>query len=231
MTDKNHSMSDMSAELPLEAIQRRGGAGIYIVPFSLSLPEDPFWEDSAFLALARACSSREPHTMMALGEYFEGRGDAPFFSYAANFWKLRAFLYGNADAREWVKESLSAQPRRRIPITLSPKLEGREKGAYLRALGFLFFEPEREYGLEGLDENGVVIVFTDAGESGPDRDGFGREEEYDWWMLDEDLRPIPGVPCVWECSYNGRMKGARFSKVYARAAEICRNKGKERNCP
>ena len=115
MTDKNHSMSDMSAELPLEAIQRRGGAGSYIVPFSLSLPEEPFWEDSAFLALARACSSREPHTMMALGEYFEGRGDAPFFSYAANFWKLRAFLYGNADAREWMKEALSAQPRRRIP--------------------------------------------------------------------------------------------------------------------
>lgn len=207
------------------------GVSLIAYVFGIELPQEPFWEEAAFLALAEECSSQAPHSMMTLADYYENRGDSPFFRYAANFWRYRASTCGDRQAQEWKERLLSENPRQRIPAAFSGSLQGREKGKYLRALGFLFFEPEREYTLEGLDENGVVVVSADAGESGPDRDGFGREEEYDWWMLDEDLRPIPGVPCVAECSYNGRNHGARFSKVYDRAADNCRNKRKERNCP
>jgi len=68
---------------------------------------------------------------------------------------------------------------------------GRWSGEELRRLGYTFFKADREYNIAPIGEDGIVQVTSWCGDEGPDEDGFGREEYYDWWLLDGDLRPIP----------------------------------------
>lgn len=79
-----------------------------------------------------------------------------------------------------------------MPEKLPTQLYGRHMGRELLACGYTFFKPEREYYIE-TPVNGVAQVSSWCGEEGPDEDGFGREECYDWWLLDERMQPIPGV--------------------------------------
>ena len=80
--------------------------------------------------------------------------------------------------------------------------DGREvSGKRLRELGYTFFDEERDY-LLNLGEDGVVQVRSWRETEGPDSDGFGMEECYDWWLLDECLEKIPDVD--WLCSYSRR---------------------------
>ena len=69
---------------------------------------------------------------------------------------------------------------------------GGVSGKHLRELGYPFFKEDRDYSLR-LGADGVVAVSSWRGTDGPDSDGFGMEECYDWWLLDECLQPIPGV--------------------------------------
>ncbi|MBQ4610387.1 MAG: hypothetical protein IJB30_01495, partial [Clostridia bacterium] len=112
---------------------------------------------------------------------------------------------------------LSDHPRRLIPSVITDKLQGTFMGEKLRALGFLFFEPGREYSLMGKDKNGIVEVSSWCGEEGPDEDGFGREELYDWWYLDEHLCPIPGVKKIHSYSRHDR---SAFSKKFEEQYEL-----------
>ena len=78
--------------------------------------------------------------------------------------------------------------------------DGREvSGKRLRELGYAFFDEERDYSLS-LGEDGVVQVSSWRETEGPDSDGFGMEECYDWWLLDECLEKFPDVD--WLCSYS-----------------------------
>ena len=74
----------------------------------------------------------------------------------------------------------------------------------MNALGFSFFEPGRWYTLEEMDEDGVVLASSYFDEDGPDSDGFGREEYYDWWFLDDRLNPVPGSPMIHSFSHIDR---------------------------
>ena len=84
-------------------------------------------------------------------------------------------------------------PDREPPLRLPLELTGTHMGEWLREQGYDFFKPGREYSIRLPDANGVVEVSSWCGDDGPDEDGYGREEYYDWWLLDEALRPIPGI--------------------------------------
>ena len=87
------------------------------------------------------------------------------------------------DSGHWIEHTS------KLPV----ELLGRKEGAFLRKKGYSFFEDDREYYIS-IPQNGVVEVSSWCGDDGPDEDGFGREEYYDWWLLNEELKPIPGIP-------------------------------------
>ena len=81
-----------------------------------------------------------------------------------------------------------------FPFSFLEPLTGSWPGGLLRAMGLCFFDSRRAYFLSSPDENGVVEVSSWCGEDSADEDGFGREECYDWWLLDRQLNPIAGIP-------------------------------------
>lgn len=81
---------------------------------------------------------------------------------------------------------------------------GSYSGRYLNYCGFLFFNPERDYTLGTRwrrEHYSLVEVNSWCGDDGPDEDGFGREEYYDWWYLDGNLREIEGVDMIHSYSH------------------------------
>ncbi|MBQ2433073.1 MAG: hypothetical protein II266_01465, partial [Clostridia bacterium] len=99
---------------------------------------------------------------------------------------------------------------------------GRADGKELNALGFMFFDEDREeYSLSGVDEDGVVEVSAWESEDGPDSDGFGREENYDWWYLNEFLIKPEGVDWVHGWSNNDkRCNEKMFKEIHDQAAKL-----------
>ena len=91
--------------------------------------------------------------------------------------------------------------QRAQPKKLPEELIGYISGKDLLERGYLFFEAERCYSID-RPENGVVTVSSWSSTEDADSDGFGMEECYDWWLLDEQLRPIKGVPGFHDFSRN-----------------------------
>lgn len=168
----------------------------FLQPVRLEYPHEPHWENPEFMGLAKACAAGDAAAMWALADFFCRLGEQPFYTCAANFWRYRACQYGCEDAALWLERHLKEHPERNLPSTLDEHLEGSYSGRRLRGTGFLFFDPERSYCLTARDAAGVVEVSSWCGDEGPDEDGFGREECYDWWFLDEHLNPIPGVDVI-----------------------------------
>ncbi len=105
-------------------------------------------------------------------------------------------------------------------VWLPPDIVGNRLGKYLIEKGYSGFEPERMYHIKQPDENGVVEVSSWCDEEEADKDGFGREDYYDWWYLDEELKTIPGVEMIHGFSnYEKRQNPAIFQKRYSKAAE------------
>lgn len=121
------------------------------------------------------------------------------------FWRVR---YGQTE-------------RVRLPMNVV----GNRSGQWLRERGYSFFKKDRDYHISPPGEDGVVVVSSWCGDDGPDEDGFGREEYYDWWMLDESLEPIPGIR-MWH-SYSNldrRSHEAEWNAQRAEAAQKVRQK-------
>lgn len=202
------------------------GVSLLEIPRRMRVPESSFWKNKTFTILASRCAEGDAGAMMEFAEHFDGLGDGLFYQCAANFWRYRAFQYGDPRAEAWKRSWMQVHPRQRIPSVLPASLNWNIEGSLLRGLGFLFFEPDREYSLEGVDENGVVQVSSWCDSDGPDEDGFGREEYYDWWYLDEHLNRIPGVRCIESCSRRDRhllVKGW-FETEYAKAVKALQHK-------
>lgn len=189
-----------TGQISFEEELRIHGMSLYAEPMRLMLPEMDFWQDAVFADHAERCSRGDTAAMLALADHYETLGSESFFLLAANFWRYRAYLLGNAEAAQWRSNWLENHHREHIPVAMSPKLRGTYNGDVLRALGFAFFEADREYSLDGVDKDGLVEVSSWCGEEGPDSDGFGREELYDWWYLDRYLNRIPGSKMLhgWE---------------------------------
>lgn len=98
----------------------------------------------------------------------------------------------------WKRTYPHRHGQKRLPLGLV----GTRSGKTLNALGYTLFDPARDYQIFMPGEDGVVKVCSYVSEDGPDEDGFGREVYYDWWLLDEELNPIPDVPMWHEYSTN-----------------------------
>lgn len=108
---------------------------------------------------------------------------------------------------------------------MSETMSGTFQGKVLRAMGFLFFEPDREYAIGRADANGVVEVSSWSSTEGPDEDGFGMEECYDWWYLSEDLQEQPGSWCIHDFSlHDKRNNKERFDQLYNAVYSAIRQK-------
>ena len=226
MGGKNRKFYKQGVEIDYDEALRITGRTRLGVVQRLKVPEGDFWKQEPFLTYAKRCSQRDTEAMMEFATFFDGLGDDPFYKYAANFWHYRAYKLGNSQAAQWKSEIDAIYPRQPIPSVLTEKLSYGADGTILRALGFLFFELDRDYSIDGMDKNGVVQVDSWCGDDGPDEDGFGREEYYDWWLLDDTLNPIPGIK-RWH-SYSRREMRDREEEWHAlreKAGQIVKNRG------
>ena len=212
-------------EVPLPQHLRLQGVDLLGVPDKLEVPKSNFWNKKAFVAHAARCAQGDPGAMLQFASYLEALGTHPFFSCAANFWRYRSSLYGEPVAIRWVEQWMSQHPQQRIPAAMKSFLLDNVDGLRLRALGFLFFDPQRNYRLNGLDCDGIVQVCSWNGWDGPAEDGFGREELYDWWYLDEHLTPLPGVEMLHAYSdHEACVLRERFEAQHAAAARAIRER-------
>lgn len=133
------------------------------------------------------------------------------------------FAESLADTPYWQKHFPNISVRKHLPLVLT----GAHMGEYLIRRGYSHFKADREYYIDLPGEDGVVQVRSWCGEDGPDEDGFGREEYYDWWLLDEQLKPIPGIP-MWH-SYSRldmRNHEKKWAALREKAARILQNRRK-----
>lgn len=192
----------------------------------MKLPENAYWKDADFIHLSRQCADGDVRAMERMTAFFEKKGKETgeiFYTCAAHFWRMRAYLYGSKEAEafyiKWCEEHPNARPN--APF-LSEDLCGTADGVQLNALGFLFFDEDREeYSLSGVDEEGVVEVSSWESEDGPDSDGFGREENYDWWYLNEFLIKPDGADWVHGWSHNDkRCNEKMFKEIHDQVAKL-----------
>lgn len=207
----------------------------FLAPVHCLPPEDEHdWRSGEFRALAAACGTGNAQAMERMVAFFEEKHraapDEPFYPLAANFWRYRAYEWGSIEQQKWLVDWVASSPGKRLPSAcLDEELSGTFPGNALNALGFLFFRPEREYTLSGLDEYGVVEVSSYESEDDPDSDGFGREIYYDWWYLDGDLCPVPGADCLHSYSnLDKRNNWERFQTCHDMVAKAALRKRRER---
>ena len=181
-------------------------------PFLVQHIEDPanlkHREDPVFSRLTDKCASGDASAMYELASWFEKwshEPDAsPFYIRAANYWRYRAYCKGNQNAAAWFARFFMEHPREQLESVLFETTNHMMSGNYsdsipgkiLNDLGYSFFNPRRDYEIKQLE--GAELVTVRAFESfyPPDEDGFGAEDRYSWWFLDENMQPIPGISCV-----------------------------------
>ena len=189
------------------------------------MPEERHWESADFIRMAKRCTGGDADAMWTFGNYFLNLGSHPFFEYAANFWRYRAFQKGHSAAEAWFLRWVEEHPGKAMPSTMDETMSGCFDGNVLKGMGFLFFDPEREYSIGRSDSDGVVEVSSWSGTEGPDSDGFGMEECYDWWYLDESLNALPGVGYIHDFSrLDKRNNEEKFQVLHDAAAVAIRGR-------
>ena len=183
------------------------------------MPVDRYWESANFIKMAKRCTCGSADAMWTFGNYLLSLGTHPFYEYAANFWRYRACQKGHSDAEAWFLRWVEKHPGKAMPSTMDETMSGYFDGAVLNGMGFLFFDPEREYSIGRPDSDGVVEVSSWSSTEGPDSDGFGMEECYDWWYLDENLNALPGVGYIHDFSrLDKRNNVEKFQALHDAAA-------------
>lgn len=194
----------------------------------MKAPQEQYWKTADFVALAEQCAAGSVEAMERMGDYFFSRAenaDEPlFYQCAAQFWRMRACLYGSEAARQYLLEWCEAHPNAYMTSpALDEHLTGSAYGNLLNALGFLFFKPDRLYNLGGVDKQGVVEVSTWESEDPPDEDGFGRERYYDWWYLDQYLTLPHGIGYIHSYSnIDRRYSEQSFQRLHDQVAASSR---------
>ncbi len=209
----------------------------FLVAYDMELPKKKHWSSLNFRMLARQCGLGKMEAMEEMAEYFhkmaEEDPETIFYLCASQFWIYQAYRQGSEKAREylehWFREN--GENTRMASPFLSEKLRGSADGEALRALGFFFFKEGTYYSLEGKDQDGVVEVSTWVSDDGADDDGFGREEYYDFWYLDDCLNLPCGGKRLHEYSSLDRRTEpvkALFDEQHEIAARAVRERGHQR---
>lgn len=206
-------------------------------PFLIQHVENPanlgHASNPEFKRLAALCAQGDADAMSALADWFEQwshKPDAsPFYIRAANYWRYRAYRGGNAGAAEWFERYFAEHPGQHLESVLSENSNHRigyyshsVPGRILNDLGFDFFDPEKQYEIKQLEGEDLVEASAFESYEGPDEDGFGAEYYYDWWFLDENMQPIPGIQRV--NAMVREISGSYFQKTRGRAIEILRKR-------
>lgn len=205
----------------------------FLVFRQIALPGETYWTQADFIHLAHRCAQGSIEAMEQMAAYFASqarKAEKPlFFQCAEQFWQVRAFRYGSQKAETWLEAWCQQKPKSRMVAPLFEDLTGVTMGETLNALGFLFFQPDREYALSGVDEQGIVPVSSYESEDGPDEDGFGREIYYDWWYLDEFLTLPNGLGFIHSYSHLDKQSSeAKFAALYEQAvALVCSQREKK----
>lgn len=192
----------------------------------MKLPQEKFWKEEAFQVLAQKCSVGNVNAMEQMGDYFFGKvankGENTFYQCAAQFWYTRAYRYGSKAAKQYLLALCEKNPNSRLNSPgIDENLRGIASGVLLNALGFLFFEEDRVYNLSGVDKEGVIEVSAWESDDGPDEDGFGIEEFYDWWYLNEYLILPEGIGYIHSYSYSDkRCNKEKFLALHDQVAEV-----------
>lgn len=174
----------------------------FLSPCACELPEERHWKTREFMALAKECSLGKPEAIQEMADYFERKAkqnpQTLFYQAAFHFWTYRAWAWGSKKARAFLESWFLEHPEDigMVSPYLSERLSGAGDGTALRALGFFFFKEGQHYCLEGMDKEGAVEACTWVDEDGPDEDGFGREDYYDYWYLDDCLNLPPMGKCL-----------------------------------
>lgn len=160
--------------------------------------------DKEFERLTSLCAKGDANAMYDLSNWFEKWSHNPnsslFYIRAANYWRYRAYRKGNKGAEQWFNQYFADYPMQQLESIISESSDHRRfnynhniPGKLLNDLGFDFFDSEREYDIKQFEGEKIVEVSAFADYEGPDEDGFGEEYNYDWWFLDENMQPIPGI--------------------------------------
>lgn len=189
---------------------RMTGRFSFLIPQPMKAPQEQYWKGADFRALADQCALGSVEAMGKMADFFlakaKERAEESFYPCAACFWLYRAYLYGGEEEKHALIHWLNDHPYdAMISPGIDEKLHGNAEGILLNALGFPFFDEEREYYLSSVDSQGVVEVSAWESTEGPDEDGFGREECYDWWYLNEYLVLPQGVDMI--SGYSSHDKG------------------------
>ena len=175
-------------------------------------------EEERFVQLVRRCTRGNAGAMNAMAEFFDEwahrEGASPFYMRASNYWRYRAYCKRNTKAvrwfNQWFKEN---SPDKKLESILAENDYERNcfscdyKGSMLIALGLPFFDPLEEYAISYL-EGGKIIEVCRFYDDYPSDDGYGAEEYYYFWYLDENFQEIPRMQR--RCrnirdKYNGRL--------------------------
>lgn len=211
-------------EVPYSESLRLRGIDFLAPQREVKIPNEEFWNTDSFRELANRSCQGNADDMLKLAKYYERMGDQPFFTCASNYWRYFAARYGNDEAQRWLQEWQRNHPQQRMPAALPSNHHFYASGDYLRSLGYLFFDPKRDYSVSELGEDGVVEVSSWCDDDGPDEDGFGREEYYDWWYLDAFLQPIPGISMIHSYSnLDKRINEKEFTELRKNAAETLKS--------
>ena len=187
--------------------------------------------DPEFISLTEWCAKGNSDAMYALSEWFEKmshkKSASPFYRRASNYWRYRAYLKGNGKACTWFKKFFTEHPGERLESVLFefPLLgffSNAVSGEMLNDLGFSFFDSEKEYDFDNCEDEDVVVVSTFESYDGPDEDGFGMEDYYDWWFLDENMQQIPGTKKINASSREKRL--SQFRNELAKAKTIMKQR-------
>ena len=187
--------------------------------------------DSMFSALTSRCATGDARAMYELSRWFDALAErpeaSPFYRRAANYWRYRAHSRGVPEARAWFRTWFDENPDAR-PESVLPEapewMSFARSGKSLNAVGFSFFDPERFFLIDHVFGAPLLEVSAYESSEGPDEDGFGREECYDWWYLDGNMQPLPGIERL-NAAHWKRRTSTRFPQTIKRAKEILRARG------
>lgn len=201
------------------------GKSLFCYPEKLELPKEDPVKDRRFLEYAAGCLMGKQEAMEQMADYFQGKQNSghPFYLLAERFWRLRLYYLGNQNAKQWFYDWITAHPDTQMEVAAQAPLPS-GSGRMLRSLGFLFFDPDRDYYVSNTDNSSVVEVRAYESEDGPDEDGFGREIYHDWWYMTENLAMVPGAGYIHSYStLDKRNHEQKFQALHDLVAETWKN--------